>query len=202
MSARRIASTSNASPARIAVASPYCAQTDGSPRRSLSLSSDGRSSCTSENECTSSTAAAAGSRFSIVARSRRRWPGRAPAGRASRRARGASAPRATRGRASARARRDMPSTSARSSLSRLRHPGSAAPPPRSPRALRALQLGLDFLRELRELLQDLDRLIGVLASRRAVRGLASSRASRSSALFSDSSALMLPPPVGSFRVSR
>ena len=43
------------------------AQTDGAPRRSASSSSAGRSSWTSENECTSSTAAAAGSRFSTGA---------------------------------------------------------------------------------------------------------------------------------------
>ena len=61
------ASARRASPARTAVASSYCAQTDGAPRRSASSSSAGRSSWTSENECTSSTAAAAGNRLSTRA---------------------------------------------------------------------------------------------------------------------------------------
>src|SRR6476469_8629598 len=60
-SASRNASASKASPARTATASPYWAQTDGRPRRSASLSRDGRSSWTSENACTSSSDAAAGS---------------------------------------------------------------------------------------------------------------------------------------------
>ena len=58
--ASRNASASRASPASTALPSPYSAHTLGLPRRSLSLSSEGRSSWTSEKLCTSSSASAAG----------------------------------------------------------------------------------------------------------------------------------------------
>src|SRR5262249_9543363 len=129
------------------------------PRRSSSLSSAGRSSCTSENECTSSTAAAAGSTVS------------------------ASAPTASPVASVSTGRMRLPPSAWRIGAARVPSSGVSE---RSPRyvstssrtcsgagtrrrgclglggALRPLQLGLDLLRDLGELLENLDRLIGVL----------------------------------------
>ena len=74
--ASRNASASSASPARIPVASPNCFHVEGCPRRSSSSSSAGRSSWTSENVCTSSSAQPAGS---VVPAARARSLGRGEA---------------------------------------------------------------------------------------------------------------------------
>src|SRR6478672_13256278 len=141
----------------MAAASPYCAQTEGDPRRSRSW--------TSANEWTSSTAAAAGKRLSgrapsasPVARQStgrtRLPPSPCRIGSASVLSSGVSA-------SSSR----YPSTSVRSSLGargigiRL---GAERRGLRLGRALGALQLRLDRLRQVGELLQDLDRLVRVV----------------------------------------
>ena len=130
-------------------------------RRSASWSSAGRSSWTSENECTSSTAAAPAAGSRRARRSRRRWRGKAPAAPACRRARGASARRACPALATVRARRGRPRSAHGAGqpawLRRRRRGGF-----RLGRTLRPLQLGLDLACQVGELLQDLDRLVGIL----------------------------------------
>src|SRR3954451_1657647 len=209
-----MASASSASPVSTAVPTPYCAHTDGAPRRSLSSSSPGRSSWTSENECTSSTAAAAGSRLST------RTPIASPVAR-QRTGRTRLPPSAWRiGPAS------VPSSGARASSSRYASTcalsWSAGRGIRVGRrcrfrlggALRALQLRLDLAREVGELLQDLDRLVGVLRLvetrprlleprqqvlslvQRVVRRHLRSSAGRAGTSAAPSIRLMPPPPVG------
>src|SRR5687768_1393304 len=156
VSARRNASTRSASPARTATGSPNCAHVLGRPRRVSSSSSAGRSSWTSENECTSSTAHAAGSTSSgsapIASPTARQSTGRIrlpPPSSAYRNA--SSRPAGPAGLSSASA----SSTSSRSSSTFRIRLGLGF-------ALRPLDLRLDLSGDLRELAEDLERGLGLL----------------------------------------
>src|SRR6476469_3651144 len=148
------ASASKASPARIPTASPYFFHVEGCPRRSLSSSSAGRSSCTSEKVWTSSSAQPAGSAASgetpAASAVARQMTGRTRLPPTVIEYRTDSAWPCSCGQSSSDSRESSTRTRSSSGLVGIR----------LGRALGALQLLLDRLRELGQLRQDLERAVG------------------------------------------